>query len=247
MRALVIQHDHTDVPGSVGDRLTERGYALAVHQVVPAERFRTPNVRTTFPDPEDVDVVVAMGAPWSVYDTDAIGTWLEPELELLRRADAAAVPVLGICFGGQALALAHGGSVARSPTPELGWEAVSSDDEALVPSGPWFQWHYDRWALPAGATEVARNARASQAFVLRRNLAVQFHPEMSPAVLATWLDNGGDEDLSRFGREPGELLAETRRRDLANRARARRLVDAFLSFAPAPPAARPGPRPAARR
>ena len=150
------------------------------------------------------------------------------ELELLRRAHDADVGVFGICFGGQLLALAHGGGVEKSTDPELGWVVVSSADEQVVASGPWFQWHYDRWTLPPGATEVARNGHASQAFVLGRNLAVQFHPEMTPDILARWFAAGGQADIDRLGVDGPALEELTRTHDAVNRERAHRLVDAFL-------------------
>jgi GMP synthase-like glutamine amidotransferase len=228
MRALVIHHDHITSPGAVGERLVDRRYDLVLHQVVQADRFGAPDVETEFPQPTDFDVIVAMGAPWSAYDHVRIGSWVLPELDLLRRADESGVPVLGVCFGGQLLALAHGGSVAKSPAPELGWTEVVSDDETLVRSGPWFEWHYDRWQLPAPATEIARNPQSSQAFVLGRNLAVQFHPEMTPTILAGWLDAGGVEDLADFNVDADALLQQTLDRDVENRLRAHRLVDGFL-------------------
>ena len=228
MRALVIQHDHICLPGSVGERLAERGFELVIHQVVAADRFDAPDVETEFPDPAGFDAIVAMGAPWSAYDEAAIGSWVQPELDLLRRAHAESVPVLGICFGGQLLALAHGGSVGPSATPELGWAEIDSDDDALVPSGPWFQWHYDRWQTPVEAREIARNESSPQSFVLGRNLAVQFHPEMTPEILDGWFATGGTEDVEAFGLDAEDLRAETRERAGANRGRARRLVDAFL-------------------
>lgn len=228
MRALIIQHDHVTSPGTIGERFAERGYELVVHQVVEAEQFHAPGVQTEFPDPAGFDAIVPMGAPWSAYDHATVGSWVLPELDLLRRAHAESVPVFGICFGAQLLALAHGGSVAKSPSPEIGWADVASDDDSLVASGTWFQWHYDRWELPPGAIEIARNGSASQAFVIGRNLAVQFHPEMTPPILAGWLATGGEEEADHFGLDGETLLAQTRERDEANRARAHRLVDAFL-------------------
>ena len=228
MRALVVQHDHVSPPGPVGERLADRGYELVAHPVVPEERFRTPNVAVSFPDPAAYDAIVAMGAPWSVYDQEAIGEWVGPELAFLRQAHRAGVPVLGICFGGQLLAQAHGGTVTRSSTPELGWCTVESDDETLVPGGPWFAWHNDRWTLPPGAKEVARNANASQAFLLGRNLAVQFHPELDSAMLDGWLRTDGAGEVAAFGHDPAALLERTRERDGQGRERAHRLVDAFL-------------------
>ena len=228
MRALVIQHDHMSPPGPVGERLTDHGYELVLHEVVPEDYFDAPGVASRLPELTDFDAVVPMGSPWSAYDHELIGSWVLPELDALRSADAAGVPVLGICFGGQLLATAHGGSVARSPCPELGWVEVDSDDDGLVPGGPWFQWHFDRWVRPADSREVARNAAASQAFVLRRNLAVQFHPELTSDMLRGWIGNGGEAELVAAGIEPDELVEATRHRDAESRTRAHRLVDGFL-------------------
>jgi GMP synthase-like glutamine amidotransferase len=228
MRVLVVQHDHVSPPGPVGERFADRGYELVPQSVVPAELFHTPNVEVSFPDPADFDAILPMGAPWSVYDQEAIGSWVGPELRFLQAAHRIGVPVFGICFGGQLLAQAHGGTVTLSSTPEVGWGTIESDDEALVPGGLWFAWHYDGWTLPPGATEIARNANASQAFRLGRNLAVQFHPELDSTMLAGWLRNGGDAKAVEFGLDPEQLLARTRERDEVSRKRAHRLVDAFL-------------------
>jgi GMP synthase-like glutamine amidotransferase len=228
MRALVIQHDHVSPPGPVSDQLERRLYDVVEHQVVPEESFHSPGVPADFPDPRDFDLLVLMGAPWSVYDRELIGSWVVPELQLAREADEAGVPTLGICFGGQVLAAAHGGIVERSPMPELGWVDIETDRAALVPPGPWFQWHFDRWWLPSGATEVARNPAASQAFVLRRNLAVQFHPELTPAMLQGWLGNGGQQQLESLGVDVASVVEATDREAAAAEARTHALVDAFV-------------------
>ena len=235
MRVLLIQHDHICTPGYVGERLTDRGFDLVLHQVVREDRFLSPDVEIEFPDPTDFDAIVPMGAPWSVYDHQAIGTWVPAELKMLRAAHDHQVPVLGICFGGQMLAAAHGGSVSRSAAPEIGWVEVDSDDESLVLSGLWFQWHYDQWQLPNAAQEVARNPSSSQAFVLGRNLAVQFHPEMTSEILASWIATGGAEEITRFGIKLDDLVRQTADQDAANRERAHRLVDQFLDRVAARP------------
>ena len=227
MRALVIQHDHVSPHGTVGERLEHHGYEVVEHEVVPAHNFLSPGVTTDFPDVAGFDMVVPMGAPWASYD-ETIGTWVKPELDLLREADRRGIPVLGICFGGQLLALAHGGTVAKARQAEFGWVSVQSDDDGLVPSGPWFQWHHDGWTLPTGAREVARNDAASQAFVLRRNLAVQFHPELTPAMLAGWYGNGGADALRQEGYDPDAIYEATVTQEPAAAARAHALVDAFL-------------------
>lgn len=228
MRALVIKHDHVSPPGPVRDQLERRLFDVVEHQVVPEESFASPGVPAAFPDVGDFDLVVAMGAPWSVYDTDLVGSWVEPELQLLRDADAAGVATLGICFGGQLLAAAHGGAVEPAARPELGWVSVQTDHADLIASGPWFQWHFDRWRLPPGAQEVARNDVASQAFVLRRNLAVQFHPELTPPMLQGWLGNGGQAQVEALGIDVDELVARTEREAAAAEARTHALVDAVV-------------------
>jgi GMP synthase-like glutamine amidotransferase len=176
MRVLFIEHDHVSPAGSVGAAFQRRGYDIEELVVVPAERFSSPAVEFVFPEATHYDAIVPMGAAWSTYDTATVGTWVIPELELLRAAEAAGVPVLGICFGGQLLATAHGGSVKRSPAPELGWHVVHSDRPDVLGTGPWFQWHFDRWIVPPGAVEIARNAAASQAFVYVRRFACRSVP-----------------------------------------------------------------------
>lgn len=228
MRALIIEHDHVSPPGPVGDRLQHHGFEIVEHLVVDEASFHAPAVTTDFPDPRDFDVIVPMGAPWSAYDDDSVGSWVLPELEMLRRAHEHDIPVLGICFGGQLLAMAHGGHVTRSGVPEIGWVDIVSDDD-LVPAGPWFQWHYDRWQLPPDAREIARNAAASQAFVLGRNLALQFHPELTPGMLQGWLDNGGAAKAVEYGEDPAVLLERTVARQAESLARTNALVDTFVS------------------
>ncbi|MEV7885784.1 type 1 glutamine amidotransferase [Streptomyces sp. NPDC002817] len=229
MRALVVRHEHLTEPGEVGARLTERGYDLTVLTVVPESRHHAPDVPFDFPDADDWDLIVSLGAPWSVYDEDAIGSWIGGELALLRKAHHLGVPVLGICFGAQALTTALGGSVEASPRSEIGWVEVETDDPSLVGRGPWFQWHHDRCLLPPGAVEVARNPVCAQAFRVGRSLGVQFHPEITTGTVRGWLDNGGAEQCVRHGRDPEELLARSRVLEPAARAGARRLVDGFLA------------------
>lgn len=228
MRALFVQHDHVSPVGPIGERLVERGYTVEELLVVPEDRFHAPAVEADFPDPTSYDVIVPMGAPWSVYDLATIGPWVEPELALLRTAVASGVPVLGICFGGQALAAALGGGVVPADDVEIGWTEVQTDDPGLVESGPWFEWHHDRWVAPPGARVLARTGAAEQAFVVGRSLAVQFHPELTPTMLRGWLDNGGATYLEAHGVDSEQLLTRTDAEAPDAHRRAHRLVDRFL-------------------
>jgi GMP synthase-like glutamine amidotransferase len=229
MRVLFIQQDHISPTGPVGEAFAEHGFDVREFRVVPEEHFRTPSVTVTFPDPLAFDAVVAMGAPWSVYDQDKIGAWIGDELDFLARAQHAGVPVLGICFGGQALATALGGRVVRAERPEIGWTTVQTHRPDLSEPGPWFQWHTDRWVLPDGLRAFARTEVAEQAFTVGRSLGVQFHPELTSQMLSGWLDLGREYVLS-LGADPDQLAAETAARSAQAGARARRLVAAFLAL-----------------
>ncbi len=228
MRALFVQQDHVSPVGPVGAQLEVRGYAVEEFVVVPESSFHEPNVPAVFPDPQDFDVIVPMGAPWSVYDHVTIGEWVLEEITFLRSAHEAGVPILGICFGGQALATALGGAVERAPEAEVGWYEIESDRPDLVEPGPWFQWHHDRWVAPPGAAVIARTAQAQQAYTIGRSMGVQFHPELTPDELQGWFDNGGTVYLDAHGLDAGALMDRTVRTASESQARSRLLVDRFL-------------------
>ncbi|MFM6974131.1 MAG: type 1 glutamine amidotransferase [Agromyces sp.] len=230
MRALILTHFFYSHPGPVAERLLAHGFELDEQLVVPREQIPSPNVHFDFPSPHDYDVLVVLGSHWGVWQDDVIGNWLLPELEWMREAVQSDVPVLGICFGGQLMARALGGSVAPGPRGEFGWTTVMTDDESVVSSGPWFEYHNDRWTLPAGVREVARSPLASQAFTVQRSLAVQFHPEVDAAVLAEWFAQGTGE-LESHGFNPAVMTAHTEQINADARARTFALVDGFLERA----------------
>ena len=228
MRVLFIQHDHVSPAGPIAERFEARGFKAEYLQVVPAQNFAAPNVPVILPPAEEFDVLVPMGSPWGVWEDERIGNWLIPELAWLKNAHDLGTPIMGICFGGQLMARALGGEVAPAPSGEVGWTQILSDDESLIPAGPWFQWHFDRWTLPPKAKEIARSPRASQAFVQGRTLALQFHPEVVEGVLRAWLLDGGEALLRADGQDPEILLAMTAREGAAAKQRGYALVDAFI-------------------
>jgi GMP synthase-like glutamine amidotransferase len=117
----------------------------------------------------------------------------------------------------------------------VGWREVETDDAAVVPSGPWFMWHSDTFTLPPGARELARTPVGPQAFALGPHLCVQFHPEITPAILAAWVEHD-DADLRRNGVDPASALAQTRAGIEGARERARGLLDRVVASAGSPPA-----------
>lgn len=225
MRVIVVKHHDIDDAGLVADAFRARGAELSVH-LVPADG--------KLPALDGADHVVVLGAAWSVYDHAAIGHWIGDELAWLRAADAAGMPVLGICFGAQALAAALGGQVEAAPRAEIGWTHVETHDPELIEAGPWLSFHGDRFLPPPGARLLARTQVCAQAFTLGRHLAVQFHPEVDAAQLGRWLTDGSARAAAeQAGQDPDTLLAQTKAQEPDAALRAERLVAVALRLAAA--------------
>ena len=220
-RVLVLRHHEEDHAGLIGDAFVARGYELEV--VMMNEATPTPSV-------EGYDVLLILGSSNSVYDHEVETAWFGRELNVIAESGERGVPVLGICFGAQALCLFHGGRVTPSNEPEIGWYTIEAQSGVELEPGPWFEFHFDRMELPAGAQLWATSPRAVQAFAVGRNLGVQFHPEIDDAQLRDWLASAA-ESAREFGHDIEELLAQTAREVPAARLRADRLVALFLRHA----------------
>src|SRR5256884_4417214 len=124
MRVLVIRHHDVDTAGFIAEAFEARGVELAVH---------------LFPDDGPlpgfggVDHIVVMGAVSSVNDPDP---WIAEELAWLRAADQAGVPVLGICFGAQAICAALRGRIEAMGGMEIGWGMGGAARPGAGPPGP---------------------------------------------------------------------------------------------------------------
>ena len=183
MRALIVQHEHDGPGGLLADHLEARGYEVVVHLVM---HEGTTHSDEPYPDPRAFDVIVPLGSVHGVYERDVIGSWIDRELDMLRTAHKANVPIFGICFGAQAITAALGGSVEKAPAYEIGWYEYDTDVPESIPAGPWFTWHGDRCVLPDGVRELARTDMCPQAFRIGRTVGVQFHPEVTPELIGSW-------------------------------------------------------------
>lgn len=218
MRAILIAN-HADADGgAVTARFAEHGRTFELW--TRDESSEWGNL------PDDVGLVVSLGSDWSVY-WDHVADHVAAEARLLAAATERGTPVFGICFGGQMLAHALGGRVERAPQPEIGWFPVTGLE--FIGQNPWFQWHYDRFFPPAGARELATGAQGSQAFLVGSSLGLQFHPEVTPAIVERWSSGAGADELSRVGLDRATLVAETRSHEHVSRDAAHRLVDWFIT------------------
>src|SRR6058998_2049702 len=211
--ALEVQRRHGDYDRWFRDAL--EGHDLAF-DVCDAER-------SAIPDPSPHAGIIVTGTVKSVLQPEP---WMETLAALLRGAEDLRVPILGVCFGCQILAQAHGGRVVLSPA---GWE-IGAVEVTLTAAGrldplfeglpsplPVLATHEDRVeTLPPDGVLLAGNDSAPiQAFRVDESVwGVQFHPEATTGIL---------RELIKLRRE--RLEAEARARGRVAEGHVDRLVE----------------------
>jgi GMP synthase-like glutamine amidotransferase len=155
------------------------------------------------------DGFIITGSPASVHDPLP---WIPRLMELIRAAVARGVPLVGVCFGHQAIAQALGGQVGPNP----GGFVLGVERTETVADAPWmrparealtlYAAHGEQvTALPPGAQVLARNAACPVgSFRIGDGVfTTEYHPEMFPAFMA-----GLADELE--GRLPEPVLARAR-------------------------------------
>lgn len=207
MAILVFQHSALNGVARVGAVLRDHGHRLRILKLHEGDALP--------PDLDDVDGILSLGGPMNVDEQDQ-HPWMAGELELIRQAHAAELPVVGICLGAQLIAHALGGEVAAMAQPELGWHnvrlAFPGTTDPVLAGIPWnsVQFHLhgqEVTKLPPGATPLsASQACKNQAFkVGLSTYAFQYHFEWSKAEInqvlegkADWIaSSGGSADTIR--------------------------------------------------
>lgn len=138
-------------------------------------------------DPSDADGWLITGSRFGAYEDH---DWIPPLEAFLRRAYAADVPIVGVCFGHQILAQALGGKVEKY---RGGWSTGAVDYDMVEGGGPEtiMAWHQDQITeLPPDARVLGRTEFCPYAILAYgdRALTVQPHPEFSREFVADLIE-----------------------------------------------------------
>jgi len=229
-RALALRHVAFEDVGVWAETLDAQGYDLAYADVgrrpPPLDRIQA------------CDLLVVLGAPVGVYETEAY-PFLIGEIAAIGRRLAARRPTLGVCLGAQAMAAALGARVAPGPGKEIGYAPVElapaarHSPLAAIEGVNVLHWHGDAFDLPVGAERLAATALCpNQAFRLGDwALALQFHLEADPDAIEAWLI-GHAVELAKAGIDPRTIRADARRYGAALAAAGRAALRGWLEAVP---------------
>ncbi|MGO4569251.1 type 1 glutamine amidotransferase [Rhizobium sp. 2YAF20] len=178
MRLGILQTGHApdDLRRDFGD------YDYLFRRLLGEEAFdyvTYPVVDDIFPGSvEDTDGWLITGSRYSVNDADP---WMGKLIAFISQIKASGRPMVGICFGHQAIAKALGGEVGENPG---GWIAGESD--YMTPEGAHDRtlhaWHQEQILTLPSTAQVVSGSSACPYAVLRYGvgaLSYQAHPEFT--------------------------------------------------------------------
>ena len=170
------------------------------------------------PRAADLSGLIVLGAPSGSAD-DETTKHLATERQLISDAVGLGLPVLGVCFGAQLLAVALGGRIVKDGVPEVGMgtatltaagradPVLGFDTEALEV----LHWHRHSYTLPPGAVRLATSHRcAEQAFRVADNVyGLQFHVEINSELAGRVADEMPDGALEPAAVARASALGDT--------------------------------------
>jgi GMP synthase-like glutamine amidotransferase len=173
---------HGNYPDLFQRLLQDRGFDFRTFAVVDGE----------FPQgPHDAEGWLITGSRHGAYEDHP---WIPPLEQLIRDIYAAAVPLVGICFGHQIIAQALGGKVEKFAG---GWSVGRTEYDWSGEKLALNAWHQDQVTeKPAEAEVVATSPFCANAALVYggerpRAFTVQAHPEFSRPFLADMIDKRG--------------------------------------------------------
>jgi len=206
LKVLMIKNCDIEGPGYIREYLINKGIQF---DLLSAHRGGV------FPSMDEFDAFFVFGTPISANNIKE-HQFLEKESSYIEGIVEADKPYLGICFGGQILAVVLGAEVRRNPVMEIGSYQVRLTDEgksdplfrSFPEVFPVFHWHGDTFDIPKGALKLAAGeACLNQAFRCGRAYALQFHLETKCSDVAVWARAYASE-LSSVGKRADQVLKE---------------------------------------
>ncbi len=181
-KVLLVVHQETSDPGRIGAVLAALGCELDVRCAACGEGLP--------PTMEEHAGAVVFGGPMSANDDHL--PFVRTELEWIPTVLESGRPFLGVCLGAQLLARVLGARIGPRPdgAHEIGFYPVSPTEAGrplLKRRRHVYQWHGEGFELPAGAELLATGELfPNQAFRVGAALGVQFHPEVTGAMMGRW-------------------------------------------------------------
>jgi GMP synthase (glutamine-hydrolysing) len=205
MNVLIIKNIASEGPGTIEDYLRSENLPYSIVDL---------SWGAAVPALDSFTHLVIMGGPMAVYEMDR-HSFLIAEAIFLERAVRAGKHILGVCLGAQMVAHSLGARVYPGRQKEIGWYDVSLTPHGVsdalmsalkVPdkdAARVFQWHGDSFDLPAGAVRLASSdLYPNQAFrYTDRVYALQFHIEVTPAIVRAWLQHEPGVDFAGISSE----------------------------------------------
>ncbi len=183
---LIVLHQEHSSPGRVGQALVRLGFPLDIRR----PRFDDPLPETM----ENHSGAVIFGGPQSANDTDE---FVKREIDWIGVPLRDKKPYLGICLGAQMMAIHLGSRVSPHPQghAEVGYYPIRPTPAGLKVCETWpdhvYQWHREGFDLPHAAELLAEgDAFSIQAFRYGSGYALQFHPEVTHAMMCRWTVRG---------------------------------------------------------
>ena len=147
---------------------------------------------------KEQDAFLITGSPLSVLDDLH---WKQNLFAFIRACDAAKKPLIGCCFGHQAIALALDGEIEK-----VAWNVGVETTHFKWADLPLYVFHHDQVKkLPPGVERIAKSSTCPNAGFSKGQhiLTTQAHPEFTPRFMEAL--------VGKYGSMLGDKLVNTRK------------------------------------